>query len=156
MTTEANNTNADRAKWAIAFARVRQAQQNLDAYIEATRPLKELERFHVAREHNARNIQSATPRELTLDIRAEILNANPLFAVPDQVYEKEDTFGELLSDAEEALMSTPAPDLAALRWKLNKAASSCYTREYLAQMHEDMDRLMGPADAAAAIVGEAA
>lgn len=156
MTTEANNTNADRAKWAIAFARVRQAQQDLDAYIEATRPLKELERLHVERVHNAQNIQSAVPREMTLDIRAEILNANPLFAVPDQVYENEDAFGELLSDAEEALMNTPAPDLAALRWKLNKAASSCYSREYLAQMHEDMDRLMGPAEVAAAIVGEAA
>ncbi|WP_060979902.1 MULTISPECIES: hypothetical protein [Pseudomonadota] len=156
MTTEANNTNPDRAKWAIAFARVRQAQQNLEAYIEATRPLKELERLHVEREHNARNIQSAVPQKLTLDIRAEILNANPLFAVPDQVYENEDVFGELLSDAEEALMSTPAPDLAALRWKLNKAASSCYSPEYLAQMHADMDRLMGPSEAESELLTEAA
>ncbi|WP_066278135.1 hypothetical protein [Blastomonas sp. CCH1-A6] len=145
MTTDANNTNPDRAKWAIAFARVRQAQQDLDAYIEATNPLKELERLHVEREHNARNIQSAVPREMTLDVRAEILTANPLFAVPDQVYENESAFGELLSDAEEALMNTPAPDLTALRWKLNKAASSCYSPEYLAQMHKDMDRLMGSA-----------
>ena len=56
-----------------------------------------------------------------------------------------------MSDAEAALMDLPAPDLAALRWKLDQTlridgdSTPCWSAEYVRQTVADFRRLCGEA-----------
>lgn len=70
--------------------------------------------------------------------------ANPAYAVPKHVEEHR---AQLWSESKKCiakLMALPAPDLVALRWKLDWAEGEGYEAGHLAQMRADMDRLMGP------------
>ena len=68
--------------------------------------------------------------------------------VADQRWE---ALGERVNDAEAALMDLPAPDLAALRWKLDQAlridgdSTPCWSAEYVRQTIADYRRLCGEA-----------
>lgn len=67
----------------------------------------------------------------------------------DAASERYEALGEALYGTEDALMETPAPDLAALRWKLAKVidsdgtnAISAWSAEYVAQTIADIARLL--------------
>ena len=69
----------------------------------------------------------------------------------DQAETKWDALGGRVSDAENALLATPAPDVAALRWKLDRltvdvreheVSLPAWTAEYLSQTLADIARLL--------------
>lgn len=69
----------------------------------------------------------------------------------DDLDDRSDAIGDALADAQSALMDLPAPDLAALRWKLDHVTAGarrpdgsldCYSAAYVSQMVDDMQRLM--------------
>jgi hypothetical protein len=66
--------------------------------------------------------------------------------------ERYEAFGEAIADAESALMDIPAPDLEALRWKLDQLlepnsehSTAAWSRDYVAQTVADYHRLLGDA-----------
>ena len=69
----------------------------------------------------------------------------------DKADQRWEELGERVSDAEAALMNLPAPDLAALRWKLDQAlridgdSTPCWSAEYVRQTVADFRRLCGEA-----------
>lgn len=70
----------------------------------------------------------------------------------DDMDDQSDRLGDRLARAEEALMDTPAPDLAALRFKLDHllepdsdGSTACWSRAYVAQTVADYQRLLGAA-----------
>jgi hypothetical protein len=60
----------------------------------------------------------------------------------DALDDRSDALGDQLADAAFALMALPAPDLAALRWKIDYTFGESYDPSYLAQMRADIARLM--------------
>ena len=83
--------------------------------------------------------------------RAALRAANPDCFVPDDISDALERLCTVFCDAQTAAMNTPAPDLAALRWKLDHAMSiesggtDGWTVEYVKQMLADIDRLLPPA-----------
>lgn len=139
MTTETLTTNDLRAKWDAAFERLRAAEAAFAEYVDATDPLYSLERQFLAR-------QGVCDVGLCdAEMRKALLEANPAYAVPELMSDHRDELCSTFVEFAGELMATPAPDLAALRWKLDHTADATYTDEYLAQMRADMDRLMGAA-----------
>ncbi|KPF75031.1 hypothetical protein IP68_10430 [Blastomonas sp. AAP25] len=132
-----------RAKWDAAFAQMIETKRAYEEYWAAMDPLCELQRAFIAK-HNLQ--AKVAPGKPLYRLEQELLAANSIYEVPQQVYDNSETLCALFSDAEDALMAAPAPDLAALRWKLDRTSDATYTPEYLAQMMLDMDRLMGPSD----------
>ena len=64
--------------------------------------------------------------------------------------ERYESLTDAISDASDLLMAMPAPDAAALRWKLdqlkNKDGSfAAYSSDYMRQINEDIARILGPA-----------
>jgi hypothetical protein len=69
----------------------------------------------------------------------------------DDLDDQSDARGDAMGEAHIALMSTPAPDLAALRWKLDHITEEarakdgslgCYGHNYVAQLFDDIERLL--------------
>jgi hypothetical protein len=66
----------------------------------------------------------------------------------DELDERSEAYGNAIAEAQSALMGMPAPDLAALRWKLmqlrdgDDGPTACYEAGYVAQTFADIDRLM--------------
>ena len=69
----------------------------------------------------------------------------------DQAEEEWDALGSRVSDAEDALLALPAPDAAALRWKLDRltvdvrehaGSLPAWSSEYLSQTLADIARLL--------------
>jgi hypothetical protein len=71
--------------------------------------------------------------------------------VPSAIDDEFDRLVDVASDLECAVMETPAPDLAALRWKLDRllepddpdASTPCWNKDYVRQTIEDYQRLLG-------------
>ena len=70
----------------------------------------------------------------------------------DEADDRWEVLGERVAEAECALMDTPAPDLAALRFKLDhllepdsEGSTACWSRDYVAQTIADYQRLLGGA-----------
>lgn len=69
------------------------------------------------------------------------------YRVPDHVTEEHERLIALMCDAEKVVHQTPAPDLAALRWKLDKVtdggrAFQAWSDDYVAQTMLDIARLL--------------
>lgn len=69
--------------------------------------------------------------------------------VPDALHDEMERLTEIYSDAETALMETPAPDAPAVRWKLDRllevdslGSTPCWSREYVQQAVADYQRLL--------------
>lgn len=67
----------------------------------------------------------------------------------DDADEKAEQLGEAVAEAQRVLMATPAPDLAALRWKLDYAladdsteSTPAWSMDFIAQMLADIARLL--------------
>ena len=72
--------------------------------------------------------------------------------VPDAVSAEGERLGQAMSDADTALMETPAPTLAALRWKLDRLMeveadgyTAGWSEDYARQTIADYRRLLGEA-----------
>lgn len=130
MTVNTDSTQAMRAKWDEAFDLLRKADADFRRFAEAMDPLCRLEATYCA-EHGLK--------------RAELLSSGSPYAVPAHMEDERERLCDEFSGAETLLMATPAPDLAALRWKLDHTAGSEWNKDYVAQMQRDIDRLMGPA-----------
>ena len=73
------------------------------------------------------------------------------YQVPDGVHDEQERLVEVMCDAEHAVWQTPAPDLQALRWKLERVidaepekghGTSSWAPEYVAQTMADIARLL--------------
>jgi hypothetical protein len=71
--------------------------------------------------------------------------------LPDDISDEQERLVEVMCDAEFAVMQTPAPDTAALRWKLDKLfdtgtdpdrGTSAWSADYVAQTMADIARLL--------------
>lgn len=82
-------------------------------------------------------------------LRAE----NPGAFVPDYISDASELLCNAYSDAQAAVMNVPAPNLAALRWKLDYILSpdegtiASWSIEYVQQMLADIERLLPPGGA---------
>lgn len=138
MTAKTLTTEQIKAKWDAAWNRMLDAEAAFQEYVDATDPLYFLETAFLAK-HGMSFLHG------DVDARNALLAANPAYAVPKHINDHRDALTDKVTNSAADLMATPAPDLAALRWKLDWTADATYVDEYLAQMREDMDRLMGPA-----------
>lgn len=138
MTAQTLTTDDMRAKWDEAAQRLVKAEIAMLEYIDATDPLYSLESDFLAR-HGF--------NKLTDDVggRVALLRANPAYAVPAHINAHRDRLCDEYVKIAAELMAMPAPDLPALRWKLEHTEDGGYTREYCSQMWDDCDRLMCPA-----------
>jgi len=139
MTIETNTTDDMRAKWADAFDRIRQANEACLGHDAAMKPMMERQAEFCAR-HGLETFDGSADFG---ERRKALLSANPAFAVPEAMYDENERLTDEYVAITDELMNLPAPDLAALRWKLDRTAGTSWQHEYLAQMHADMDRLMG-------------
>lgn len=139
MTAQTLTTEQMQAKWDAAFERLRAAEAAFAEYVDATDPIYSLESQFLAR-HGICDLSSRDTEK-----RKALLEANPAYAVPKHMNDHRDQLCSEFTRIAGELMATPAPDLTALRWKLEWTADAEYTDDYLAQMHADMDRLMGRA-----------
>lgn len=142
MTTQTLTTDDLRAKWDEASERLTKAELAMNEYIDATDPLYYLEGQFLAR--HGISVMTGEP-----DARRALLAANPAYAVPAHMNDHRDRLCKEYVDVAAELMAMPAPDLVALRWKLEHTEDGGYTREYCSQMWDDCDRLMCPASDAA-------
>lgn len=79
------------------------------------------------------------------------------YLVPDYMHKRNDALAEAISEAEMAVLNTPAPDLAALRWKLDEllkledhigggqGSTAAHYPETVNQTLADIARLLPPA-----------
>jgi hypothetical protein len=88
----------------------------------------------------------------------------PLHGVTSEISDLQDELSERAADEQTALLNTPAPDLAALRWKLDHlfwlepdepdASTSSWRRKYIAQTVADYRRLLSDGVAGAIATAE--
>ncbi len=149
MTTQTFTTEQMKAKWDEAAQRLMKAEIAMHEYIDATDPLYYLESQFLAR--HGISVMTGQP-----DARRALLGANPAYAVPAHMNDHRDKLCKEYVDLASELMAMPAPDLVALRWKLEHTEDGGYTKEYCAQIWNDCDRLMCPAPDAIAAAKAAA
>lgn len=136
---------ADRRQWEFAMARYAQADAAYEAYKRGTYdPAQETEQAF----EKAHGVVHELPNyfEKRRDLWATHGTAH---RVPDHVDERLDALCSHCSDLQDAVMQTPAPDLAALRWKLDRLlvddcteCTSAWSYNYVAQALADMARLL--------------
>ena len=83
--------------------------------------------------------------------RRKALQEQHGYQVPDGVHDGQERLVTVMCDAEEKVLQTPAPDLPALRWKLeriidadpeNGRGTSSWGPDYVAQTMADIARLL--------------
>ena len=141
MTAQTLTTEQMQAKWDDAFERLRVAEAACQEFINATDGLYRLETLFRSRH----GLLTTDHRPDYLDRVNALREANPAYFVPELIDDERDRLVDEVVKIEGELMAAPAPDLPALRWKLDKTANTCWEESYLAQMYADMDRLMGSA-----------
>lgn len=130
------------ARWQEAMARLDRANAAFDEYHSAIKPILDLQDAFEARHGliapgNGRN---STPGYF--EKREALFAAHPEYRVPDEIHDRLDKFVEAICEAQTLLMETPAPDLVALRWKLEHTAGACFADDYIAQMNADIQTLL--------------
>lgn len=141
MTTETLTTDDLAAKWDATFERMREAHDACLRYDQAMHPMMALQAEFCA----LHGLETFDGRSDFADRRKALLAANPAYAVPEAFYDENERLTDAYVALTDELMNLPAPDLTALRWKLDRTEGTSWAPEYLAQMHRDMDRLLGPA-----------
>lgn len=143
---------ADRSEWEIAMARFRLAKAAHGKFFAV------FERAYAAEVafEEARGVVHQLPDgSWTRDyfdrrraLRAELGTSH---VVPDHMHERIEALSDRMNDAERAALDTPAPDLAALRWKLDRLTVEAnepdgdlppWSHEYVRQTLADIARLM--------------
>lgn len=142
MTTETISTETAAAKWAETFARYEQAEGVYQEVKAACDPLVALQENFEAR-HGL--VAPGCGRQATpnyFDKCKALLEAHPHYCVPDAVHDNLEILVECICDIQTELMIIPAPDLVALRWKLEHTAGACWEDHYIKQMQADIKALM--------------
>jgi hypothetical protein len=141
MTAQTSTTDDLRAKWDPAWKRMLDAHGACLRYEKAMKPLLDLQ-AEFCEQHGLEKVDG---RADFGERRKALLAANPAFAVPEAMYDECERLCDEYVALTDELMNLPAPDLSALRWKLDRTEGTSWRAEYLAQMHADMDRLIGKA-----------
>lgn len=143
----AATARTDRAEWERALRRFKEAEAKADRhYQQVYEPLAD----RMDRIEDAAGLDRA--RFDFWERRKAFVKVNPnLYRDFDAAGDECERHGDAVSDALTALMDTPAPDLAALRWKLDQfrdekdGSLQPYTASFTDQTYADMARLMPPA-----------
>lgn len=139
MTNHYLTDDGARTKWDEAFQRLLAAERAMEEYIDATDPLYALESRFRARH----GVDGTSNQPGYLDRIKALREANPAYFVPEFINSHRDSLVDNVVTIEGELMAMPAPDHAALRWKLDKTGGTAWVPDYLSQMYRDMDRLLG-------------
>lgn len=147
MTTETHSTETAAAKWAETFARMEKAEAIYQEVKAASQPLYALEAAFEARNGLTApgGGRDGTPNYFGK--RAALFEAHPHYKVPDAVGDTLERLVEAVCAIEDELLKMPAPDLAALHWKLSRTMGQAWTEDFTAQTRADMDALLLPAAA---------
>ena len=104
----------------------------------------------MARYIKARAISDAFNRD-HYDVYIRRQNADHSYGIPDNISDRGEALIDEMVNAEGVLMDMPAPDRAALRWKLDivlepgEEFTPSYSANYVAQTIADYRRLLGDA-----------
>lgn len=86
------------------------------------------------------------------DKRADLLVQHPSYRTPEPIHDEYERLSEAYCAEMDALMALPAPDLPALKWKLDHiiepGSSGCtpsWSRAFVEQTTSDYQRLLGDA-----------
>lgn len=137
----------DRVEWDRAMSRFKEAEALADRhYSQVYLPLSN----KAERVEDAAGLDRA--RFGFWERRKAFVNVNPnLYHDLNAASDECDRLGDAVADTLGDLMDTPAPDLAALRWKLDQlrderdGSLQSYTASFTEQAYTDMARLMPPA-----------
>ena len=137
--------SADRRAWEAAMATYAAAKRTSDDY-DAVHFSPAYDRETAF--EKAHGIEWGKPGALE---RRKALQAQTNYQVPDAMNDEQEHLVECMCDAEHAVLQTPAPDLSALRWKLERVidadpakgqGTSPWSPEYVAQTIADIARLL--------------
>lgn len=131
-----------RARWGAALARLEQADAAYEEYYAAVKPLLELRDAFEARHGLIAPGNDRNPTPGYFEKRDALFAAHPEYQVPDEIHDRLEKFVEAICEAQTLLMETPAPDLVALRWKLEHTSGACFADSYIAQMNADIQSLL--------------
>ena len=143
----AASANVDRSEWERALRRYTEAEAAADRhYKQVYEALAE----KMDRMEDAAGLDRA--RFGFWERRKAFININPnLYRDYHAAADECERHGEAVSDALGEFMDTPAPDLAALNWKLGQLRDADdgslvgWSSEFIAQTFEDIARLLPPA-----------
>lgn len=86
------------------------------------------------------------------DKRADLLVQHPNYRTPEPIHDEYERLSEAYCAEMGALMALPAPDLPALKWKLDhiiepgsSGSTPSWSRDYVLQTTSDYQRLLGDA-----------
>lgn len=107
---------ADRRAWEFALARYKAAEQTAETFdAETFNPLWESEKAF----EKAHGIELRGGESWTRKRDAFLREHGTAHKVPDELHEQHERLWEAVGDAASEVLDVPAPDLAALRWKLD-------------------------------------
>ncbi len=142
MAEQTDNIQSRGAQWEAAMGRLDMAEAVYAEYKAAVDPLMDLQDVHEARNGL---IPPGAGRNGTpgyFEKRKELFDQSPEYKVPDCIRDRLEKMVDAICEIQTELMQIPAPDLAALRWKLNHTGNAAWSDHYVAQMQIDIDTLM--------------
>ena len=142
MTTEPNSTETAAAKWAETLARLEQAEAIYQEVRTASEPLYALEADFEARHRLVAPRPSKPGTPSYFEKREALFAAHPHYKAPAAIGDTLEALTEVVCEIESELMALPAPDLAALHWKLSRTMGAAWADDYIAQTLTDMDALL--------------
>lgn len=139
---------ADRRAWEHALARLKVAEQTAEDFDAQTfRPMYE----HEQAVESAAGVDHSKPG-FWQERDNFIAEHGSAHRVPEGINDRHDELWSLVGDAKEEVMKTPAPDQAALRYKLDylleddgTESVSAWSMDYAAQTLADIARFLPPA-----------
>lgn len=142
MDTHAIQNGSEHAKWQEALTCLEIADAVYEEYRAAADPLYRLQEAFEAKHGLVPPGGGRIGTPLYFERRAKLLMQHPEYRVPDEISDRLEKFTEAVCDAQTVLMETPAPDLVALRWKLEHTSGTSWEGAYIAQMQADIEALM--------------
>lgn len=142
MTNETHSTETASAKWNETFARLGQAEAIYQEVKDAAATLYALEAAFEARHGLVAPGGGRNGTPGYFDKRNALFQAHPHYKVPEAIGDTLEKLTEVVCEVESELMALPAPDLAALHWKLSRTMGAAWADDYIAQTRADMDALL--------------
>lgn len=129
-------------KWQDAKARLDAAEAVYEEYKAAADPLYGLQAAFEARHGLVAPGGGRIGTPDYFEKRKALFEENPQYRVPEEVSDNLEKMVDIICDMQSELMKTPAPDLVALRWKLDHTMGYAWEDFYIDQMKVDIETLM--------------